>query len=184
MKKIISFSILATGIVLLIVLLSFLNPEEIVQKIGVKNGYILAIVVSFFGGFSAGGSITFISILATLALGGLNPIYLGLLSGSSLALGDMIMFYTFTQGRELITGKWDKTIDKITKIIKKKESIRRFIPLASYVYFSLIPLPNDILILLLAALKYPLRKLFPIILFGDVTFALIVTLFAAHTFFG
>jgi len=178
-KQIIIFSLLAIFIVSLITTLFFISPEEIVNKIGVRNGYILAFVVSFFGGFSSGGSITFISLLITLTTGGMNPLYLGLVSGISLAIGDMIMFYAGSKGRELVKGNWDKKINKVANIFKKRKWLEKMVPLLAYIYVSFIPLPNDILILFLAAIEFPPKKMNTILIFGDVTFALMVTMITA-----
>jgi hypothetical protein len=157
-----------------------MSPEEIVNKIGVKNGYLLAFIVSFFGGFSAGGSITFIGLLITLVAGGLNPIYLGLLAGVSLAIGDMIMFYAGSKGRELVRGEWDKKIDKLSKVFEKRKWLRKTVPFLAYLYIGFAPLPNDVLILFLAAIEYPIKKMNAIIILGDLTFALMITLLAAR----
>jgi hypothetical protein len=178
-KKLIGFLVLVIFLISLAVLLYFVSPEEIVNKIGVRNGYLLAFVVSFFGGFSAGGSISFISLLITLVLGGMNPFYLGLIAGIGLAIGDMIMFYAGFKGRELIKGKWDKKINNVAKIVKKRKWLERLMPVIAYVYIGLTPLPNDVLILFLAAIKYPFKKMNLIIILGDITFALLVTLLTA-----
>jgi hypothetical protein len=179
-KKFIGFVILFIFLISLITILFFVSPEEIVNKIGVRNGYLLAFAVSFFGGFSAGGSLSFITLLITLVLGGMNPLYLGLVSGTSLAIGDMIMFYAGSKGRELVRGKWDKKIDKVAKIFKQRKFLKRMVPLLAYLYIGFMPLPNDILILFLAAIEYPAKKMNIIIILGDLTFALMITLLAAR----
>jgi len=178
-KKFISLLVLVVFLVSLITLLYFISPEEIINKIGVRNGYILAFVVSFFGGFSAGGSVSFISLLITFVVGGMNPVYLGLLAGTSLAIGDMIIFYAGSKGRELVRGKWDKKIDKVANVFKKRKWLKKIIPIIAYVYIGFIPLPNDILILFLAAIEYPVKKMNGIIILGDITFALMITILAA-----
>jgi len=175
-KKIISFSVLVVLILFLVVFVYFVNPEDLVEKIGVRNGYILAFLVSFFGGFSAGGSFSFITLLITLSVGGLNPIYLGLISGISLATGDMIMFYAGSKGRELIKGKWDEKINKIANYFEKRKWKKRAIPLIAYIYVGFAPLPNDIFVLFMAAIKYPIKKMAVILILGDITFALVITL--------
>lgn len=179
-KKLISFILLAIFIISLVVLLIFVKPEEIVNKIGVSNSYILIFIISFFGGFSAGGSISFISVLITLAIGGLNPIFLGLLSGLSLTIGDIIMFYFGSKGRELVNDKWDKKIKKISNVIHKKRWIQKILPFVAYFYIGFAPLPNDILILLMAAIKYPTKKMNIIIALGDFSFALTVAILASQ----
>ena len=181
-KKIIGFSLLAIFLIGLITFLLFVSPEEIVNKLGVRNAYILTFLVSFFGGFSSGGSVTFISLLITLVLGGLNPLYLGLIAGTSLAIGDMIMFYVGSKGRELIEGKWDKRIDKVAKVFEKRKWLKKMTPFIAYFYIGFAPLPNDILILFLAAIEYPRKKMNLIIVLGDLTFALMVTLLTAKGF--
>ncbi len=182
-KKIIGFLILVIFLVFLIIILHFINPEEIVNKIGIQNGYILAFVVSLFGGFSAAGSASFISVLIVLTTGGMNPISLGLVSGVSLAIGDMIMFYAGSKGRELIKGKWGKKIDKVADVFKKRKWLEKAIPLIAYLYIGFTPLSNDILILFLAAIEYPAKKMNKIIILGDISFALMVTMLAAQGFF-
>lgn len=182
-KKFISFFILAVFLISLIILLYFINPEEIVNKIGVRNGYILVFIVSFFGGFSAGGSVSFIGLLIILVTGGMNPIYLGLVSGISLALGDMIMFYAGSKGRELIKGKLNEGINNVANVFKKRKWLEKMIPAIAYFYMGFAPLPNDVLILFLAAIKYPAKKMNVIIILGDITFALMVTILAAKGIF-
>lgn len=182
-KKLIGFLVLVIFLISLIILLYFINPEEIVNKIGVRNGYILAFIVSFFGGFSAGGSISFISFLIILVVGGINPIYLGLLTGVSLAIGDMIIFYVGSKGRDLIRGKWDKKIDKVANVFKKRKWLRKTIPVVAYLYIGFVPLPNDVLILFLAAIEYPAKRINGIIILGDMTFTLMITTLVAKGIF-
>lgn len=179
-KKLISFIVLAIFIISLIVLLIFVKPEEIVNQIGVSNSYLLVFIISFFGGFSAGGSISFISVLITLAIGGLNPIYLGLISGLSLTIGDFIMFHFGSRGRELIKNKWDERIIKISDAIHKRKWVQKILPYVAYLYIGFAPLPNDILILLMAAIKYPPKKMRIIISLGDFSFALTVAILASQ----
>ena len=175
-KKIIGFSVLVIFLISLITLLFFISPEEIVNKLGVRNAYLLTFFVSFFGGFSSGGSITFITLLITFVLGGMNPIYLGLVAGTSLAIGDMIMFFAGSKGRELIKGKWDKKINKVAKVFEKRKWLKKLTPIIAYLYIGFTPLPNDVLLLFLAAIKYPAKKMNAIIILGDLTFALMLTI--------
>ncbi|PCI20688.1 hypothetical protein COB64_01835 [Candidatus Wolfebacteria bacterium] len=181
-KKIIVFAALAVFLVSLILLLLVIGPEEIVNKIGVRNGYIIIFIVSLFGGFSAGGSISFITLLITFTAGGLNPVALGLISGTSLAIGDMVMFYAGSKGRELIRGKWDKKIDKVANVFNKKKWLKKLAPFLAYLYMGFAPLPNDVLLLFLAAIKFPAKKMNVIIILGDLTFALTLTLLVARGF--
>jgi len=175
-KKILVFLVLIFFLGSLITLLYFFSPEEIVNKIGIKNAYLLAFVVSFFGGFSTLSSITFVATLITLSIGGLNPILLGLVAGTSLAIGDGIIFYIGFKGRGIVIGKWERKLDKISKLIKGK--VGKFIPFITYIYVGLTPFPNDFIIVFLAMIGYPFKKLYTPIILGDLTFALLISIFA------
>ncbi len=174
-SRVLEFILLIAFLVLVFVLVSLVGPAQIVDIIGIHNSYILAFFVSFFGGFSAGGSATFIGLLITLVAGGVDPIILGIVAGVSLAIGDMIMFYIGTKGRELVTGEWDKKINGFAKFFKSKEWLGKATPVIAFIYIGILPLPNDIMILFLAAIKYPIVKMNKIIILADLTFALIIT---------
>ena len=178
-KKIIAFSLSAIFLIGLITLLFFLSPEEIVDKIGVHNAYLLLFIVSFFGGLPSEGLLSFVSFLITLVIAGLNPIYLGLVSGTSLAIGDMFVFYLGSKGRELVKNKWDKRIKKIAKVFEKRKWLKKLTPVIAYLYISFMPFPNDFLLLFLAAIEYPAKKMNGVIILGDLTFALMVAILAS-----
>ncbi len=180
-KNILVFLILVLFLALLITLLYTLGPQGIVEKIGVRNSYMVAFFVSFFGGFSAGGSISFIATLITLSIGGLNPIVLGLIAGVGLAIGDGIMFYIGFRGRRLIKGRWEKKLERFSHMIQKKAG--KAIPFITYFYMGFTPFPNDILILGLAAIEYEPKKLYIPLILGDITFALLISIFAAKIVF-
>lgn len=179
-KKFITFLFLAFLIILFIVVSLVLSPAELVQGLGSRNSYLIIFFVSFFGGFSAGGSFSFITLLYTLAAGGLNPYYLALVSGTSLAIGDLIMFYTGLQGRELIVGRWDKKMRAFSAFLEKNIWLRRALPLIIFLYIAVSPLPNDLLIFSLAAIEYPFKRMIWLILLGDFSFALLVALLGGN----
>jgi len=176
-KKVILFVILVAFLAALITSLFFFSPEEMVKGLGVTNAYLLLFVISFFGGFSSGGSISFMAVLTTFAIGGLNPWLLGITAGIALAIGDIIMFLIGLKGRELLVGKWKKRIDKFSKFVEKKA--HGFIPFIAYIYIGFTPFPNDIMILSLAAINYPKKKAYLPIILGDLTFAILLTVLAS-----
>jgi len=141
-KKLIALFLFVAFVVSLMILLHYFSPKEIVDRVGIKNAYIIAFLVSFFGGFSTWSSVSFISTLITFVAGGLNPYYLGIIAGISLGIGDLLMFYLGSKGRELVVGKWDKKLDKVAKYIKKKK-IEKFIPFIAYLLIGFAPIPND-----------------------------------------
>jgi hypothetical protein len=176
-KKVIGFSVIAILLIALFVSLFFFSPNQIVDELGVTNSYILLFFISFFGGFSSGGSITFIATLTTLAVAGLNPLVLGIIAGTALAIGDIIMFLVALRGRHLIKGKTKKKIDKFSNKIKGKAG--KFIPFIAYLYIGFTPLPNDLMILSLAAIDQPKKSAIIPIIIGDLTFAILFAILAS-----
>ena len=118
-----------------------------------------------------------VTILLTFVAGGINPLYLGLISGLGLAIGDVIMFIVSSKGRELVNKKWEKKLDKISNFFKG--SPKKIMPFFAYIYMGLTPFPNDILIVFLAVIKYPIKKLYLPIFLGDMTYPLIISLLAS-----
>ena len=107
-KNILFFLALIIFLVILFSVVHQLGSEGLIEKIGIRNSYFVMFIVAFFGGFSAWISISFLATLITFSVGGLNPFYLGVVAGVALAMGDLIMFYIGSKGRELIVGKWGK----------------------------------------------------------------------------
>lgn len=129
-------------------------------------------LVSLFGGFSAGGSLSFIATLIAFTTGGLNPIYLGLISGVALAIGDMFMFYAASKGRELIPDKYEGRIDRLAHYLHGKNNF--MIEIFIFLYMALAPLPNDLLLFSLAAVKYPQKRLVIPLILGDIAFPMLI----------
>jgi membrane protein YqaA with SNARE-associated domain len=173
-RKVILFLLLALFFITITVTWLFGDPEEILNTIGIKNGYILAFVISFFAGFSAFTAVSFYSLLIAFITGGLNPWLLALITGTSLTLGDMFLFYFGSKGREIISGKVDRAISNIAQYFTD-HNLKKYIPLFSYIYISVIPLPNDWLLLFLASIRFPQRKMNLIIVLGDYTHVSLLT---------
>jgi hypothetical protein len=173
-RKVTIFILLALFFIIFTSIWLFTSPEEILNTIGIKNGYILAFVVSFFAGFSAFTAVSFYSVLIAFITGGLNPYLLVLITGTSLALGDMFLFYFGLKGRDMISGKVDRAISKMAKYFTHHKR-EKLIPLFAYLYISFIPLPNDWLLIFLASIRFPQKKMNIIIILGDYTHVTFLT---------
>ena len=176
-KKVILFVVLAAILISLVVSLFFFNPEELVEKIGTRNSYFALFVISFFGGFSAGGTVPFIVTLTTLAAAGLNPLYLGIVAGVALSVGDLVMSLVAFSGRDLIKGKLNKRLEKLSNFLNKLG--KGFIPVTAYLYIGFTPFPNDLMVLSLAAINYPRKKVWLLIILGDLSFTISVAYLAS-----
>lgn len=151
------------------VLIYFINPKEIVEIIGVRSGYILVFSIAALGGFSSFSSTSFFTTVATLANGGMSPLFLGLAGGLGLTIGDSIFYYLGFKGKKVVSdtdSKWKKSINRISTWLKRGPDwlIQIFI----LIYAGFTPLPNDFLVVSLGLTKYPYKKMIGPILIGDI----------------
>ncbi|MBT3643022.1 hypothetical protein HN604_00830 [archaeon] len=181
-KNLIKNLIIIAIIILLIVgflsLLFFWSPEELVKKLGVQNAYLFLFFISFFGGFSAWGSVSFIATLITFATSGLNPLFVGITAGTSLFMGDLLMLYLGGKGIKALDKKWDNRLQKFSKKFSKKTML--LIPFITFFYIAFVPLPNDIMIAFIAIMHYPYKKAVVPIILGDYVFAILVAILASQ----
>ena len=173
-KEKVTFAVMISVALFFVILFIFVSPQEVVSQIGVENTYILAFFVSLFGGLSAGGSASFISLIISLVIGGLDPLYLGIVSGIGITLGDIFLFTAFSKGRHLVKKSWDKKIKTFAKKIEDNKFYSFITPFLAYVYVGLSPFPNDILLAFLATIDYSKAKTYTIIFLGDITFTLLL----------
>ncbi|MFC2090691.1 hypothetical protein ACFLT1_07910 [Bacteroidota bacterium] len=155
-----------------------IGPEELVNRIGLEQGYLLVFIVSFFAGYSAFTAVSFYTLIISFIAGGLHPLALGIIAGLSVSLGDLLMYYFWRRGRELISGKMDQRINRLSAWFQIKQR-SKWIPYLSFIYFSIIPLPNDWLLLFLASIRFPRNKVLLIILLGDLVHVMLLTQLAS-----
>jgi membrane protein YqaA with SNARE-associated domain len=182
-KKIKSIAIVAAILLLVgsfVVIGTRLDPTMIVEGLGVNNTMLVLFIVSFFGGFSTGGSAVFITVLITAVAGGLNPWLAGAIAGTSLFIGDTIMFLLAEKGRRFIKGPYDVRLKRIQKWLSQSALARALTPLVVYVYIGFSPLPNDLIIMFLAAIKYPKKLTILILFLGDYSFSTFIAVVAAY----
>ena len=92
-KNILIISSIILIIIIWSILLYYIKPSEIVEAIGINNGYLITFLVALFAGASAITSTTYYATIITFSLGDLNPILLALMVGPALVIGDSIFFF-------------------------------------------------------------------------------------------
>jgi membrane protein DedA with SNARE-associated domain len=152
----------------------FISPEEIVEYIGVNNTYLTIFLIASVGGLnSITGGVLYGSI-AAFAAGGASPWLLGLVGGAGIAIGDSLVFYLFRYTSKSLSQEWE---DKIAKVQKKVEHLPRSVQyFLIYIALGFTPLPNDILMFMLAVLRFQFWQVFPFILAGAITVATLTAL--------
>ena len=152
------------------------DASEVVEMIGVENGYAIMFLVALFGGVSSVGGVAYFTTILTLSGGGLDPLFLALLSGAGVSVGDTIYFYFGKHGKKTLDHfRFSKSIERFTKWLDTKPVW--FVPVSIYIYAGFTPLPNDILAI---AMGVGGRQYIPVItalVLGNVTLTYLVAIF-------
>ncbi len=176
-KKVFIFLALLIFLVGMSILFVYVKPQEIIEIIGVKNGYLIIAIFALFGGISAFTSVSFYATLITFTIGGLNPFILALVTAPSLFIGDSVYYYFGHVLNDLLSERMIKFIERIKSFILRPK-IYKISPIFIYLYVGVSPLPPDILIIALSISKYPYKRMIVPLLLGEITFVLLVSLFA------
>ncbi len=164
-KKYLWFFSLLIFIIIWISLLSYFWPKEIVDFIWVQNTYLAILIIASIWGFSSLTWFSLLTIMATFVSWWSNPALIWLFAWSGVMVWDSFVYYFWTKWRQIITWKSKKYIEKISKKIKYTNKYLTYIFI--YIYVWILPLSDDILLIALAIIKYPYKKIFiPLILWN------------------
>jgi len=168
--------ILAIIILLLIVwsiFIYYLSPDEIVTRVGIKNSYLLVIILGFLGGTSILFPFPYYLFVLTFAAGGSNPILLGVFSGLGVILGETTSYYVGYQGRIIFSGKFQRKLNQLAKSGEKTKNAIG-ISLALFIYGACVPLPNDVLVIPFGVARYNYFKFIIPLGLGNIIFNIIL----------
>ncbi len=157
------------------ILLNRLGARGVVELIGIRNGYLIVFLMAAAGGLSAATSVPLYATIATFAAGGLEPLLLGLAAGSGLSFGDSLFFLVGLEGRRASTGRLEERLERLSAWFERRP--RWALRLAIYAYAGLTPLPNDVMMVTLAASGVRYRLILPSLIAGNLTLATLVALF-------
>jgi hypothetical protein len=159
-----------------VALLAAVGPARIVGAVGVENTYLVAFLLAAIGGLSSFTGVSVLAAIAAFASGGANPLWLGLSAGVGIFLSDSVFFLLASYGRELARGSWQRGVDTFAAWARRLPDWA--VASGTYVYISFTPLPNDALMLALAAAGYRYRQIAPVLLLGGVTLAVLLAYLA------
>ncbi len=175
LKKLIVFIILVLFLVCFSLFFYKFGFNWIMNYFNIHHSYLLGFIISLFGGLSTVSSYIYLTLIISFVFAGANPILLGIISGLGLAISDIFFFYVSSKGRELIpNGKFQ---DFLIRLEKKVRSFGDLFTGLFIIFYLLTPLPNDILNITLAFIKYPFKKMVKFIIIGDILYMLIICLF-------
>ncbi len=151
----------------------YISPTEIVEYIGVENSYVAAFLLATIGGVSTLTGAALFTTIVAFAAGGLDAKMLGVIAGLGIFVSNSIFFFLALYGRKSVPRQWHERLVRIEQWIKKRIS-RKKILLLSYLYLSLTPFPDDVLMFGLVLAGYSYKKVAPILLAGGISIATLV----------
>lgn len=149
----------------------FVPPDEIVGAVGVTNSYIVAFMIAAIGGVSSLTGVALYSTLATFGAGGSNPLLLALIGGAGIFISDSIFFFLAYHGHKSIPERFRRAVDRT--LAWSRTHPRQIVLVLSYFYLGVMPLPSDLLMLVLVLAGYRYREVAPMLLAAGVTLAFI-----------
>lgn len=130
-------------------------------------GYLAIFLISFVGASSVLIPIPYVAIVFTLTIAGdLNPLYVALAGGSGSGLGELtgwVIGRFFSKAIE--NTKYYSRVEALIKFLERRGGV--WLPLVIFV-FALTPLPDDILFIVLGALRYSLWKALSVSICGKI----------------
>ena len=166
------FSLVLLFILAWTVLLFKYTPEEIVERLGLSNSYIVTFLLSMISAFTSVTTFSAYPAIVTLALGEMDPLSLGLVAGAGIAIGDILFFYFGYTVRGITTEKFKKKLTRVLEKVKKRSDL--LIQFIIYIYVAFTPFPNNLLTGSLALIGYPFKKVVVPLVLGDITLPVVV----------
>jgi len=139
----------------------------VIHGISGLPGYLAIFLISFIGTSSVLIPIPYVAIVFTLTIAGdLNPLHVALAGGSGSGLGE---FTGWAVGRffskAIENTKYYSRVEALIKFLERRGGV--WLPLIIFV-FALTPLPDDILFIVLGALRYSLWKALSVSICGKI----------------
>lgn len=183
LSKKVSTTVLALTFIGFIALSLFLlstSPQTIIDYIGVKNGYLVLLLLAFFSGVSpfTGGS--YAVLMVTLVAGGVNPILLALTATIGDAIGGTTVFFLGRASRRLAPPG---LINRFEKWLLHIHATRpKLIPIIMFVYGSIAPISNDVITIPMGIVNYSYAKVFIPLQSGTFLYNLIIAYGGSHLY--
>ena len=163
-----------------VLILALITPQEIVDYVGVENTYLVSFLLAVFGGLSTVTGISFFASVATFSRGGASPVLLALFGGLGIFISDSIFFLIAQYGVDILRKKVQPI--SLWFISRMENFSLGTIMVGVYIYIGFTPLPNDVLMIALAFVGMPFRRLAPVLMAGSITIVFLVAYFGEIIF--
>jgi membrane protein YqaA with SNARE-associated domain len=171
-KRISIYIVVLSVIVWSIVLYKY-PATAIVEAIGIHNVYWVTLAAALLIGVSTTTSVSFYTAIVTFAIGGANPLLLGLFAGIGLTAGDSLFYYFGKIGKKSLPVKVTAFAEKVEMWFTNKPPF--FLYSFIVAYSGLTPFPGDILSIFLGISGFSYRNIVIPLLIGN---TLLITILA------
>jgi len=159
--------------------LFFIDVTVFIETIGITNAYLSLFLVATVTGTSFLTSASFYAVFVAYASSGvLDPYLMGLVGGGGMAIGDSIYFFISKKTIDVMELENKKVYQKIYLFVEKLPHWGVYI--FTFLYAAFAPIPNDILMITLGALKFKYSRIIPIIVVGNITLLTLIALGIFH----
>lgn len=158
------------------IILWMYEPRQLVEYIGVQNGYILTFFIAVIGALTSITPVSIYPMIITMAMGELSPLPLALITGAGLALGDAIFYFFGVEFKPFVSQKMKMRLQRFLFWIEKKP--RWLAAFIIYFYIGFTPFPNNLLTGALALAGFPFKKIIVPLFLGDITLPIIIVYLA------
>lgn len=156
-----------------IILLQFVNLQDLVQSFGIRNTYVTVFILAVIVGGSSFTAGPYYVILGSIATTGLSIPLLALLSGAGGMVGDTIYYYFGRTSSEVFSDRAQKILGKVNSFLQHYPALT---PLVVFLYAAFMPMPNDLMTVSLGLSKYSYKHMaIPLFLGNIVFFYLLLT---------
>jgi uncharacterized membrane protein YdjX (TVP38/TMEM64 family) len=136
-------------------------------------GYAGAFAVCVIGNISIIIPVPF--ALVVYAFGSvLNPLLLGVVAGIGSTIGEMSSYIIGRGGRKVIENTYGGRLDAVKRLVEKHGMLIIFL-------VALLPVPDDLLLIPLGMMKYPVKKLMLAMLLGKTFMCLFLAYAGAYS---
>ncbi len=157
----------------------YLPPESIIGFVGVQNAYLFMFVLALLGGLTTFSGIPYHMVLVALAVGGLNPLLLGLSTAVGVMLGDSTSYYLGSQGRLLLSPRMQSVLGTLSRV---QQNYPRLLPVFFFLYGCIVPFSNDVITIPAGLLGYPFWRVMLTLGLGNLVFNISLAFVAAYAY--
>lgn len=152
-----------------------INPEKIIESIGIHNIYIISFLLAAIAGGSSFTAPSMYGVLITFILGGAPLIPIAIIAGIGSTIGDSVYMYLGKRSNQILSNKVRKRLQRLIEKLEKKHKI--IMPIFIFTYAAFAPIPNDLMTVTLGITGYKIKNaILPIVLGNMVYFFILLSI--------